>query len=846
MAVVSVLSAVAFLLVLIALVEAGASRLAVPQSVMLALMGIGLGAAAGFGGDAAVFDPLRRLLADLPLSSESLTILLLPPLLFDAALRIDTRRLRDDAAPIFLLAVVAVCLTTFAVGLALAPLGIEPLIVCLLLGAIISTTDPLAVLAIFRDVGAPARLTRIVEGESLLNDAAAIALFTILLASATSATSPSLTDGLTVFAVTGLGGFVAGGLIGVAALPLIQVTKHHSAALTSITLALPYIAYVVSEELLGISGAVAVVAAGLVVAGRTEAGQGLPSWRHVKQIWEQLSFWASSLVFVITAFLAPRLVEGATWEMALAAAVALVAAFAARAVIIWGMMPALSAVHLAQRIDQRAGALLWWGGLRGSLTLLLALSVTEAASLSTEAQTFVAVIATAVTFFTILVNGLTLRVVMRLLGLHKLSALDRTLGSGARALATDMAQRSVRQAADHYGIDPNLAERAIAASAAGRGEEGGVPVAAEERVALALAVLAQAERSSVAGLREATMITDRTAESLDRDVQRMREGARTNGAAGYRLASEADTRFRLGLRAAHLVHGRTGLRRPLSAALAERFERLLVRRIVLRDLAPFVDERIAPVLGEQVAVECRRILGARRLAVREALSALTLQYPSYAQALEQRFLERVAVREEAAEYRALRDDGLIGSELSSALDREVRSANARASRALRLDLSVDVNALVATQPLFKALPPDAVAAIARSLRPRLVVPGERIITRGERGDTVFFIASGAVEVDTGSLTVRLGKGTCVGELAAFTGARRTADVTVLGYGEVLCLTGRAFRAAVASNAALRAEVEALVSARSAAPAPASPQPAANRPETAPSPAAGLKPDPRSA
>ena len=237
-----VLAALALLVVLIALVEATASRLALPQSVMLAGLGILLGLLPVYGTGHAALAPLAALFGELPLSADAIALLLLPPLLFDAALRIDARRMLDDAAPIFLLAVVAVCVTTFAVGLALAPLGIAPLLVCLLLGAIVSTTDPLAVLSIFRDVGAPARLVRIVEGESLLNDAAAIALFTILLGAVAAGGGVSLADGVVVFLTTGIGGLAVGAAAGFSAAFAIALTRHHPAGrLTSVTVALPYL-----------------------------------------------------------------------------------------------------------------------------------------------------------------------------------------------------------------------------------------------------------------------------------------------------------------------------------------------------------------------------------------------------------------------------------------------------------------------------------------------------------------------------------------------------------------------------------------------------------------------------
>src|SRR5690606_11037462 len=99
----------------------------------------------------------------------------------EASLMIDVRRIAEDAAAIFVLAVIAVAVTTAVVGLVLAPLAPVSLAACLLFAAIIATTDPSAVVGIFRDIGAPGRLSRLVEGESLLNDATAIAIFAVLL-----------------------------------------------------------------------------------------------------------------------------------------------------------------------------------------------------------------------------------------------------------------------------------------------------------------------------------------------------------------------------------------------------------------------------------------------------------------------------------------------------------------------------------------------------------------------------------------------------------------------------------------------------------------------------------------
>ena len=134
--------------------------------------------------------------------------------MFEAAFTSDVRRIIEDAAPILMLAVIATMVTAAIVGLALWPFAALPLVVCLLLGAVVSTTDPAAVIAVFRDVGAPARLTRLVEGEALLNDAAAIVLYTVLLGIIVSGRPPVLGAVRSNSSCSFLGGAVLGVIAG--------------------------------------------------------------------------------------------------------------------------------------------------------------------------------------------------------------------------------------------------------------------------------------------------------------------------------------------------------------------------------------------------------------------------------------------------------------------------------------------------------------------------------------------------------------------------------------------------------------------------------------------------------
>src|SRR5579872_6211665 len=211
-----VLLVIAGLLVVVGVSQPLALRLKLPPSVLLAAVGVAIGAFPLITGQTGLWGPLAGarahglasaagLFAGLPVSSETFIYVFLPLLVFEAGIATDVRRSIDDAAAILLLAVVATIITTAAIGFALWPLAGVPLVVCLLLGSVVATTDPAAVIAIFRDVGAPARLTRLVEGEALLNDAAAIALFVVLLGMIVSGHEPSVVAGTREFAVAFLG-----------------------------------------------------------------------------------------------------------------------------------------------------------------------------------------------------------------------------------------------------------------------------------------------------------------------------------------------------------------------------------------------------------------------------------------------------------------------------------------------------------------------------------------------------------------------------------------------------------------------------------------------------------------
>jgi CPA1 family monovalent cation:H+ antiporter len=214
---------------------------------------------------------------------------------------------------------------------------------------------------------------------------------------------------------------------------------------------------------------------------------------------------------------------------------------------------------------------------------------------------------------------------------------------------------------------------------------------------------------------------------------------------------------------------------------------------------------VADILGE--------IVDRRLQATTAALEALRLQYPAYAEALQRRFLQRSGLRLESAQYQALFEEGLIGRELYNDLQREVSAGRAAAAARPHLDLGLDTRELVRQFPLFETLGPADLDKISRLLRPRFAVPGERLIRRGERGDEMYFVSSGAVEVAVGKNGVRLGRGDFVGELALMGDRRRRADVTALGYCQLLVLSGDDLERLLAMDPAIHEAINRVASDR---------------------------------
>ena len=331
----------------------------------------------------------------------------LPPLLFDAAFRLEARELRVVLRPVLWLAVPGVLLTAALVGGATWLLLGVPLGSALLLGSIVAATDPVAVVAVLKSLNAPHRIAVIPEAESLINDGMAITLYTALIGYAVTGHIRA-SEVVELFGREVIGGIAIGAVLAFVVSRVTATIDDHPLVMMLSTV-LAYGSYLVAHEVHA-SGPLACVAAGFIHGsyGRS-IGMSPRTSRLLDDLWEYLGFVANAIVFLLVGFTvhASDLLDEA-W----AVSVAVVAVLLARFGVVYLtrlVTPAGAAIASGERL------VVVWAGLRGALTIALALALPAA----TPGRDLLIAMAFGIVLFTLVVQGLTLPLLVRRVGLTR-------------------------------------------------------------------------------------------------------------------------------------------------------------------------------------------------------------------------------------------------------------------------------------------------------------------------------------------------------------------------------------------------------------------------------------------
>lgn len=349
-----------------------------------------------------------HLLPFIEMTPELVLVTLLPALLFEVSWNLRFEELKASWKPIGVLATLGVVISMLVVALIMHLLSNLSIVACLMFGALISATDPISVLALFKKLGMDRRLTIILEGESLFNDGTAVVLFKLVPGLAVSCTLLSLSQAVGGFFSMVAGGVALGLCCGYLASRIAGSFDDHLLAVTLTTI-VAYGSYLLAETL-HLSSVIATITAGMVMGNYGQGGGLSANTRQaIVLFWEYAAFVANSLVFLLIGM--QMKYELLRMHGALIAT-GVLAILIARAVVVYLLCPMLSSPE--ENIVMSWRHLLFWGALRGSLCMALALSL----PLDFPQREAVIVLTFGVVLFTLLVKGLTIEPLVKVLGMN--------------------------------------------------------------------------------------------------------------------------------------------------------------------------------------------------------------------------------------------------------------------------------------------------------------------------------------------------------------------------------------------------------------------------------------------
>jgi CPA1 family monovalent cation:H+ antiporter len=377
-----------------------ARRLRLPYTVGLVLIGTLLAITHTAGG--------------ITLTRDLIFEVILPALLFEAAINIHWRDLARDAVPVLTLALPGTVISAAAVAIGMVFLLGWPPQPAVLFGVLIAATDPVAVIAMFKDNGISGRIRLLTESESLFNDGVAAVLFVVALVWAQPHSGTAINAGfvLHTILVSAGGGIFAGAACAGAALAVIGRTSDHLVEGTVTALA-AYGPFLLAQHF-GCSGVLATISAGLMIgnfgilASDDRSRISSAGREFALALWEFIAFIANSIVFLLIGIAVAGIQFGALGAPALGVSICLV--LLARALAVYPLSLCLSHSRFSVSIAEQH--ILWWGGLRGALGLALALSLPV--SLPYHDEILIATFG--VVCFSVVLQGLTMPLLLRRLG----------------------------------------------------------------------------------------------------------------------------------------------------------------------------------------------------------------------------------------------------------------------------------------------------------------------------------------------------------------------------------------------------------------------------------------------
>lgn len=762
---------------------AASQRIKLPYSVALVLAGMLLSYLA------TTYPEQLHLIKALELSPELILFVFLPTLIFESTFNLDTAQLRHNIDEVLSLAIPGLLLSTLLIGLIVWLATPIPFPASLLLGAILSATDPVSVVATFKQLGAPQRLTILVEGESLFNDATAIVVARILIGvvAAGTVSTETVTSGIADFFILFVGGLLVGWALARLTGFLLGLVESDAYIEISLTTILAYLSFILAEEVLGVSGVMATMGAGLSMAGRGRMKISPSVRSYLEHFWEYMAFIANAMIFLMVGL---RVELYAVWQNLDLLPWVIIGMLLARAALIYGMMPLVGRLPGSTPISLRYQTVMFWGGQRGAIALAIVLSL----PVFEYSDVFVALVMGSV-LFTLLVQGLTIEPLVRRLGLDqpplsdRLSVLERNVVARQRVLKEIpgllanglFSGRIARHLQRDCEREINKAEQDIRDL---RNHEMDIT---RQLNLLYLRVFAE-EKSLYIDMYNKGHLSEAAFRKLMLILTSQIDALRFHGQFQHmhfnRMQYLADQALPAIIRhfpGINLLAEKVHLARVARDYELDwgHYQGTLHVLTFLTDYAQFES------LPEAVVTEVKRHYQHWHTHARERVEQMAELYPEFVSSMQERLGRRMVLLAEAEATEQQVEQGTLPRGVAESMQTDIQHRLATLRGQEITPLKVDPTELLRKVPFFQQIPAAEFSHLAQRMRAHTFAADEVIIRQGESGDSLFLIARGVIHIsqrdehgeDTSLGTLMAGD--FFGEMALLFHERRNATLSAV-------------------------------------------------------------------
>ncbi|MDA0820924.1 MAG: cation:proton antiporter [Proteobacteria bacterium] len=756
----------------------------IPYTVFLVVLGILLSSMADFV-------PGLGALKEFQLTPDLVFFIFLPALIFESALNLDARQLLKDIAPIFILAAPALVISTAIIGLGIWLYLDLDLILALLFGALISATDPVAVVALFKELGAPARLNTLVEGESLFNDATAIVLFNILLGIALAGSFAANDIGYAVvqFLQVFFGGIIVGSLIGFGLAEIMRRIRGSNLAIIVMSLVIAYSSFVIAEHVLHVSGVMAAMSAAVAMGAYAVSRIPPDALHSVHETWEVISLVCNSLLFLMIGLSVDlTAMVGHIDGIIVASLLVLIA----RAATVYSLVPGTIRLFSLPHVSLGERHIMWWGGLKGGLAIAIVLSIPE----SLGQRQLLVELTVGVVLFTLLVNAPSIRPLIKRLGIDRLS--EEEITELQRGLVdAEQSSKSVVERLTKANLLTQEHAQEIAQTLSGHFKSDVRHPDTGLHLRHAYVEAIDLEAQELDKLYELGLIMEYTFLDLRAQLHRQREAW---------MAAEFNEVTIDGDSISNPFQGfeRTVLRwmrehNTLAPVLA-RVQRARLSQAVQRDIAGIL-------CGEAVISNLVAISGLRAEDVaivvdhyqekikqkRVFLNQTRSDFPEFFRSLEGYLTQAAALASAGSFARRSYHHGDIGAKAFSRIDEVLRAARSKLPEIKNPDRVFGAAELIERVPLFSGLDHVVLTELADQSQTITFLTGDEVIGQNQRGNALYIIVKGSVAVsrEEDDVVINIGglvAGDFFGEAALLGDEIRTARVVATSPLTLLRLT----------------------------------------------------------